>query len=216
VIVMPANNTKWCVHYWQGKYGGLGHLYSIGSNKGPYPHLPFALDNGRFPAWSNDKEWSEADYIKLLRWCRSAMADGRGRPLWALVPDVVASKDATLAEWDKWAPRLREELPRIPLAFAAQDGMTTDDVPSDASVVFIGGTNDFKRQAIRPWCAHFPRVHVGRINTEKWLVECYEAGAESCDGTGWFRGDPEQARALEESLRQSSTNTVPRQERIFA
>ena len=27
MTVMPANNTYWLVSYWQGLYGGLGHLY---------------------------------------------------------------------------------------------------------------------------------------------------------------------------------------------
>jgi len=57
--------------------------------------------------------------------------------------------------------------------------------------------------------AAFPRVHVGRINGEKGLWECHEAGAESCDGTGWFRGgNTEGNKQLQMLLRylEESTN----------
>lgn len=211
MLVMPANNSKWQVHYWQGKYGGLGHLYSVGSFKGPYGHLPYALDNGRFPAWSSGKPWVEADYMNLLEQARKACDSGLW-PLWALVPDVVADKDATLAQWGEWSEKVRLHLPGVPLAFAAQDGMTPDDVPLDADVVFMGGSDDFKRPSIRPWCREFPRVHVGRVNSYSMLVHCYESGAESCDGTGWFRGDQNQLKGLETFLCQQAHCRFPQQE----
>src|SRR5208283_317973 len=81
-------------------------------------------------------------------------------------------------------------------AFAVQDGMTPRDVPLGAGVVFVGGSTKWKRQTLEVWCGGFPRVHVARINTERWLWRCYALGAESCDGTGWFRGDPVQFRGL--------------------
>lgn len=54
------------------------------------------------------------------------------------------------------------------------------------------------------WCSRFPRVHVGRVNTYRRLVQCEEAGAESCDGTGWTRGCQRQARGLVVFLEESS------------
>lgn len=214
MIVMPANNSKWQVHYWQGKYGGLGHLYSVGSMKGPYEHLPYALDNGRFPAWSSGKEWSEHEYINLLAKARSACDAGLW-PMWALVPDVVADRSGTLDQWSSWSERVRLHLPGVPLAFAAQDGMVPSDVPEDADVVFLGGTDDFKRPSIRTWCQAFRRVHVGRVNSYGMLLHCYECGAESCDGTGWFRGDQEQLRGLECFLRQQHEGSFIKQRSIF-
>lgn len=89
--------------------------------------------------------------------------------------------------------------------------MCFEDVPSDADVIFVGGSTEWKRQAIVPWCQRFPRVHVGRINTDKWLRYCEAAGAESVDGTGWFRGrlmgngvDTGQAKELTEWLAETS------------
>lgn len=58
MIVMPGNWSKSTIHYWAGRYpDALGHLYSPGSQRGPYGHLPYALDNGRFSCWSKGVEW---------------------------------------------------------------------------------------------------------------------------------------------------------------
>ena len=93
-----------------------------------------------------------------------------------------------------------------PAAFAVQDGMTSGDVPAEADVVFVGGSTAWKRRTMHEWCDHFPRVHVGRVNTGRWLWECDEAGAESCDGTGWFRGDKAQTNSLLSYLRRTDQN----------
>jgi len=57
---------------------------------------------------------------------------------------------------------------------------------------------------LRQWTAAFPRVHVGRVNTERLLWIAHYAGAESCDGTGWFRGDQQQLAGLLRYLEKSS------------
>lgn len=204
-MVMPADNAKLHVGWLAGRYPGrIGHLYSPHGVKGPYSFIPYALDNGRFAVWANNRTWSEESFLKLLethgRHCR-----------WVVVPDAVGDREGTLREWDAWAPRLS----RYTLAMAVQDGMTPQDVPDEASVIFVGGTTEWKRKTIRMWCEHFQRVHVGRINTYKWLWHCHEAGAESCDGTGWYRGDKKQLRGLERYLEEASGRGRP-QGRLFA
>lgn len=194
MIVMPSNNSRHQVHYWQGKYGGLAHLYSIGGKRGPYEHLPYALDNGRYPCFSNGKKWREDEYFDLLEFAKSSTL----KPMWALVPDSVGNPRGTLKEWDKWFPIVREYGFRC--AFAVQDGHKVEDVPSEADVVFVGGTTGWKRSNIKNFCSNFDRVHVGRVNTLFWLNYCKECGAESCDGTGWFRGGPERWAPLEKFL----------------
>ena len=87
---------------------------------------------------------------------------------------------------------------------AVQDGMEPGDVPAEAGVVFVGGSTEWKWRTVRDWCDAFDRVHVGRVNTNGKLWECHEAGAESCDGTGWFRGDQRQLRGLIAYLERSS------------
>jgi hypothetical protein len=75
------------------------------------------------------------------------------------------------------------------LAFAVQDGMTPDDVPDGARIVFVGGSDAFKWRTVETWAAHFPRVHVGRVNNIDRVWQCDDLGIESVDGTGWFK-DP--------------------------
>ena len=53
--------------------------------------------------------------------------------------------------------------------------------------------------------SNFKRVHVGRVNTYRLLWLAHEAGAESCDGTGWFRGDRKQLQGLIDYLQESSS-----------
>jgi hypothetical protein len=205
MIVMPANNSKWQVHFWQGLYGGLAHLHSPGGKATLYDDLPFALDNGAYPAYCKQKAWDEDAYWKMLDHIK---ASGR-HPTWALVPDVVANKEETIKRWSLYESRLRSywNLP-LCLSFAVQDGMRPEDVPSGAQVVFVGGTTDWKWQTVADWCKHFPRVHVGRVNGYKGLRICAEAGAESCDGTGWFRGDKEQLAGLQRFLREQYEDGV--------
>lgn len=182
-MVMVANQTGFEVGVMVGSYpGGLGHLYSPGAQRGPWKVMPYALDNGAFIAQMvRNIDWPEEPWRELLSWAKRASIP----PLWALVPDYVGSRERTLALWERYAPVVREAGFRP--AFAAQDGMTFADVPADDCVVFIGGTTAWKQEAIGPWCAQFPgRVHVGRVNYESRLWQCYEAGAISVDGTGWW------------------------------
>jgi hypothetical protein len=205
VMVMPADNAGLWVGYMAGKYEGrVGHLYSPGYERPPIPFLPYALDNGRFSCWSKGSEWNEAGYLAMLETHGAAA-------LWCIVPDRVGNRDETLREWDRWAPRMSG----LRLALAVQDGMTADDVPAEAAVVFVGGTTEWKRRTLHSWAERFRRVHVGRINTEKWLWECHAAGVESCDGTGWFRGDQVQFRGLLRYFDRSTRGVGPRQASLF-
>lgn len=190
---MLTNNNGIRVGWLAGKFPGLiGHLYSPGGQRGPYEFMPFALDNRCFSAFRNKAKWDSAQWLQMLDWAklRSTIA----APSWILVPDVVGDKSGTLQTWNEWAPTARRY--GWPLAFAVQDGMTPSDVPSEAEVVFVGGSTAWKWRTVPDWCARFPRVHVGRVNTYRNLVRCERAGAESVDGTGWLRGDQRQWRGL--------------------
>lgn len=203
MIVMPANNSSALIHHLAGRHPGLlGHLYSPGGERGPYPWLPYALDNGAFAAFTAEAPFDVTAWRALLAWADAASS----RPRWCLVPDVVGDRAATLRAWDTFAPEAAAH--GWPLAFAAQDGMSPEDAPPQAAVIFLGGSTEWKRAAIAPWCARFPRVHVGRINTYRWLRICEDAGAESVDGTGWMRGDQEQLRGLEQWLSEASGKTA--------
>ncbi len=211
MMVMPANCTGAQVGYLAGKYEGqLGHLYSPGAQRGPFSFLPYALDNGAFSAHTNAEPWDEQAWRALLGW---ASMCGQ-KPLWALVPDVVKNKTLTLACWDKYADEVK--LNGFRPAFAVQDGMTPSDVPDDAEVIFVGGSTDWKWNTAGMWCAAFEHVHIGRVNTLRWLRVAADHGAESVDGTGWFRGDRTQLDGLRHFLAEQA-GEVPTmaQQRLF-
>jgi hypothetical protein len=158
----------------------LGWLQGPMHWKGLKDGVAFALDNDAFSAWYKIRPWDSAAWFAMLE-----KVDQSGRvPLWALIPDVVANRTATILNWRAYAGYAQQRGWKT--AFAVQDGMEIEDVPRDADVVFVGGTMDWKWRTAPMWCDNFPHVHIGRIRESK-LHRCEEMGAASCDGTGWFR-----------------------------
>jgi len=182
-MVMPANSSGTHIGYLAGRYpGSVGHLYSPGAQRGPWPFLPYALDNGAYPAHIAQKPFDFDAWRVLLNWARLQPQ----RPLWAAVPDVVEDRGGTLTAWGIYEHEVRRA--GIRPAFVAQDGMSFEDVPTADCVVFLGGGDEWKDAAIGPWCRRFPgRVHVGRVNTADRLLRSYRAGAVSVDGSRWFQ-----------------------------
>ena len=197
VMVSNFSGMRW--GWLAGKFPGrIGHLYSSDGFRGPWEFCPYALDNGRYPAWSSGKKWDGEAYLKLLE---RAGSSGQA-PLWVLAPDVVADHLQTIDEWHKWRSHLG--IYGWPLAFAVQDGMVPTDVPEGAEVVFVGGTAKWKWQNLHVWTDAFKRVHVGRVNGGAKLWYCHELGVESVDGTGWKHVDNRtQWPALVEYLKRS-------------
>jgi len=200
---MVSNQTGIEVGLLAGRYPGrIGHLFSPTAQRGPWPEIPYALDNGAWPAFKNAQPWSEPEWRELLRWASFAAVP----PLWALVPDVVADRAATLERWREYAPVVARHGYRA--AFALQNGMTFEDVPDERCMLFVGGDDAWKDAAIEPWCRAFPgRVHVARVNGWDRLVRSWRAGAVSVDGTGWFnkgRGGYSQYNDLRKFLRETS------------
>lgn len=186
---MPTNNTGSKLRELCGRFpGAFGHLFSPGGQRKTW--LPYALDNGAYSAFSKGIPFDALAYRKLLEWTLPQPV----KPIWALVPDCVGNREETMRMWHQYKPMVRGF--GIPLAFAVQDGMGMADVPSDASVVFVGGSTQWKRDTAPLWCRAFPRVHIGRVNTYRWLRYYEDCGAESCDGTGWFRGCKRQLDGL--------------------
>lgn len=212
MIVMPTNNSSMHLGWLAGRYPGrIGWLLSPDGYRRPHEWMSYALDNGAFSAWKNGTEWDESAFMDMVRVVcgQCLMREIASRPLWVVVPDVVGNREATIERWQEWAPRLRDF--EFPLAFAVQDGMTQADVPDDADVIFVGGTTEWKWRTALDWCRENERVHVGRVNSYRLLWSAHEAGAESCDGTGWFRGDKNQLAGLERYLEESSNEGRPQQ-----
>lgn len=201
-------NRIW--HYWAGKHPGsvgvlLGPSYL---NRVPIDKwMPFALDNDAFTAWRDKKPWSVDEYYRMIERVRLT----RQKPLWVAVPDVVADRDKTIAQWAIFAPEIK--LLGWPTAFCVQDGMTPKDVPPNADVVFVGGTDGWKFPNLPMWTDNFPRVHCARVNAPEMIEACERCGCESVDGTGWFR-DPsrdDKVPALERFIEghRNATPTMP-------
>jgi hypothetical protein len=202
MIVMPANSSGWFWHSLARETGRLGHLYSPGAQRGPWPWFPYALDNGAFSCWDQNTNtfdasaWDkvEAAWRRLLFWAQAAPIQAR----WAIVPDVPGDAMATLERWSKFAPIVARA--HIPIAVAVQDGMdakTVNTLSPPSEVVCVGGTTEWKWATAQQWCLDFPRVHVLRCNSPTRLVEIDKWGCESSDGTGWNRGNRKQTEGLE-------------------
>jgi hypothetical protein len=195
MIVMPANSTGWLWHCLARETGRIGHLYSPGAERGPWPWFPYALDNGAFAAWDSKKNlwdetrWSVDAWRRLIFWAEARQQ----KPRWAIVPDVPGNAEATLERFDRFA----NEVPFLK-ALAVQDGMTVEQARAlNPDVIAIGGTTGWKWETVEMWAAEFERVHVLRCNSPDKLDYLEQLGVESCDGTGWNRGDRTQTEGLE-------------------
>lgn len=204
MIVMPSNNSGRAVVMLSDAYPGrVGNLHTPDAVRKPKP-VPYALDNGVFGAWARGRDWDEGKFYKALDFydpkeCR-----------WVVVPDWVGDKELTLKKWGEHSERVRET--GHTLAFAVQDGMGAGDVPmignkknGEPPVIFVGGLDVFKWRTLPMWCREFERVHAARVNTYRLLWMAHESGAESCDGTGFTRGDQRQWGGLCEYMEESTT-----------
>lgn len=202
MIVMPANSTGWFWHCLARETRRIGHLYSPGAERGPWPWFPFALDNGAFSCWDpiqnifDQEKWeaNEAKWRKLLLWAQSV----NQRALWAIVPDVPGNASKTMEKWNRFANEVK--FSKIPIALAVQDGMEARDVrrlSPQPDVIAIGGSTEWKWKTVEKWAEEFPRVHLLRCNAQSKLDYLESIGIESTDGTGWNRGDRNQTKGLE-------------------
>ncbi len=196
---MPSNNTGSRVRELAIRFPGrLAHLISPGGWRTPF--LDYALDNGAFKAFARGTPFDEDAFDNLRNRARNHAGKTGATPLWMAVPDVVANRERTIENWHRLAPALRSY--GWPLAFVVQDGMRRECVPVAGSVggapdiIFVGGSVSWKWSTVPAWCAWFRRVHIGRVNRPDALEYLDHLGAESCDGTGWFRGDQRQTNGL--------------------
>lgn len=213
MIVMPANCTGWIWHSLARETGRLGHLYSPGAQRGPWPWFPYALDNGAFGCWEPQtntfdyQKWKqrEDEWRRMLFWAQAAPQ----KPLWAIVPDIPGNSGETLKRWANYAPEVQSC--GFQLALAVQDGMTCNDVRSltpTPDIICVGGTTEWKWQTVEKWAA-FGRCHLLRCSNPERLDYLESLGVESCDSTGWNRGDRDKRLAgLEEWCRKRANLTT--------
>lgn len=152
--------------------------------------MPWALDNGAWPAFAQGIEWDEAAFLRALD------RYGPGADF-IVVPDIVGDGPASLARTREWLPRLlaRADLGDVRLLIAVQDGMTFADIEplltSPRIGIFIGGSTEWKIAAIEPWGRWAKGlglyVHCGRVNTARRIALCAAGGIDSIDGTSATR-----------------------------
>lgn len=213
MIVMPANATGWLWHSMARETGRIGHLYSPGAERGPWPWFPYALDNGAFALWDqvanafDEARWIEHGlpaWRRLLFWASSATQ----RPLWGIAPDTPGNWSATKIKWKNYASELIES--GINVALAVQDGARVEEVRAlhpVPDVICVGGSTDWKWETAEMWLQNFPRVHLLRCNSPQKLQWLQDRGCESCDGTGWNRGNRMQTQGIEEWARKNAKPT---------
>jgi hypothetical protein len=153
--------------------------------------MPFALDNDAFSAYANGTPWDYHAWRRML----DHVADLELKPKWALVPDKVGDRGATLNQWYAYNETVRQY--GFEPAFALQDGMTWLDVPIECRVLFLGGTTSWKWRSLEYWCQMPQILHVGRVNSLDRLFTCDRLGVDSVDGTGWFRDTMEAGKAAD-------------------
>lgn len=190
---MPANSSNQDVWWWQSRarafgYDALGWMlsaYEGTAERLPTERLPWAVDNGLYVRATKRMFWDEAVYYAGLDRLLDHAARIGHPPLFVAVPDSWGDRDETLRRWDEHAPRLMGR--DVTLAMVVQDGMTGDDLPSEAGAVFVGGSDEWRWGAMPLWRSLTGWLHIGRINGTPGLRAAQAAGADSCDGTGWFR-----------------------------
>lgn len=152
----------------------------------------FAIDNGAFSSYINQKKWDGRAYKKYLHNHLT-----KGIPDFVVTPDLVANGPKSLKfsiGWNKW---IRVNYPTINQYLAVQDGMTLEDVQTIIFLfdgLFIGGSLDWKYSTASYW-ANFAHIHglpchIGRVGTkEKIMWAKWNIKADSIDSSSWAQND---------------------------
>jgi hypothetical protein len=156
--------------------GVSGQLQTPGSRWKIEEGETFAIDNGAYIR------------LDLPGFARLVRRYEHRSPLFVALPDKVGCHRTTLELYAEHS-HLALSCTR---AFVAQDGF--DGYPDGAGALFIGGTNAFKDsneviEVVRAAVADGLHVHVGRVNTISRYLRFRDAGARTCDGSGFSRYD---------------------------
>lgn len=202
MMYMPSNNT--CAYKYRKQGYDMGFLISPAGFRKPVVQktlLPFAMDNGMyFPPTSEPKGDKELSlfYEVLCKYLRYDF-----NPMFVVVPDRPYDAAKTRSMAREHASTIRSVGYSGPLALAVQDGMTPDDA-DEYDVIFVGGSTDWKWGTISSWGEYSKAtnkwLHVARVNTKRRIQDAAMAGADSCDGTGIFRGDQAQLTGVLSAL----------------
>jgi len=172
---------------WRCQRDGVGILLcSAYRNPDRFPY--YAVDNGAFSAWANNRTWDAENFLTLLH----KIGRSQRPPDFVIVPDKVAAGNESLDLSLEW----RDKLPEIGTRYylAVQDGMSSErvnEVLDSFGGLFVGGTMDWKLRTSKEWVelahAHRKPCHIGRIGPWNRIVWAARIGADSIDSTTWVQ-----------------------------
>jgi len=142
--------------------------------------IPWAADNFAFAGFDPDAFRRMLAAITGLAGCR-----------FVVVPDVVGDAGATRMRYQSWHDEVAAT--GQPIAYAAQDGVKSGDIPWDEiGALFIGGGDQFKlgphTERLVAWAHGYGLwVHMGRVNTAKRARYAAAIGCDSFDGSKFSR-----------------------------
>lgn len=157
------------------------------TNRGQAPPVrrPFALDNGAFQDWKQERPFDGKAFLHDVEICAPL------RPDFIVIPDIVAAGLDSLSFSHSWVPQLRSLAPSTPLYLAVQDGMELSHVaafPHRIQGIFVGGSRPWKYDTAKQWItwAHEQGylVHIGAIGSLKGVRWARQLGADSIDSNG--------------------------------
>lgn len=184
------NENGW-PSYWGHLFTPLSH-----DNHVVETNRVWAIDNGMF---TKGLHWSALlDFL-------IKMDDHRLTCQFVVIPDVMANAIATLDRfrWLAWKIKAMG----WPVAFVAQDGQETYDLPPEYDALFVGGSTAWKMSdqavtVIKRAKADDKWVHVGRVNSQKRIAYFQMYGVDSVDGTCLTYGPDLNRRRLGRQLAQ--------------
>jgi len=141
---------------------------------------PYGLDNGAWGCYTKGKPFDVSAFERAL----ASVGDGAD---WVVIPDIVAEGAKSLRFSLSWVERLKKYKP---ILLPVQDGMTVDEVRPyiDSQVgIFVGGSTEWKLSSLPAWGRLAKErgawLHVARVNSQRRIRLCQDAGANSFDGT---------------------------------
>jgi hypothetical protein len=157
-------------------------------NRMPLPPAAWIADNGCGPGRDGQPGAGYPGDHAYLEWLSRLSARAGRRCLFAVAPDVLCDAPATIARSAQFVYRIRAWF-GLPVAFVAQDGLESLDVPwTWFDVLFIGGSTQWKlgpaaRSLAAEAVSRSKRVHMGRVNSLRRLRYAAAIGCHSADGT---------------------------------
>ena len=167
-------------------------LRSFGKSREPLLYQRgYAIDNGAYSYFLKGKDFDGGAFMSMC----DKYADCAD---FIVIPDCVGDWEKTLSMAMRWVNMLITY--ERPLMMVAQDGCEVDDFGSLRSWVsngiisggiFVGGTTEWKLKnmyKLSQICKEAgKKCHVGRVNSRKRLLQCYNTDVDSIDGSGASR-----------------------------